>query len=453
MRYSFELKAVLIHRASFSRPPSLASSGAGNAPLPIGVAAAAGGGGGQGEGLLAAGSPAAFAKSGVSQTGCVEIRCAADPTAWTGPSPYPPPPTHSRQNQPKWSAPRANALGEGGQRTRAVARARHLQEVRPFTHRRAAFTLLEVLLTLSMSVVLMALIGGAIQFYGREMTQHDEEIRRVQLAASVMQMIEDDLRCALHGEPLDAAPLGELLSSAASGSQGSGGEAGDSSGDDTTSSATTNADDSSGLLTADAAALGLTSGAAVLQSPGLIGDQSQIQFDVSRLPRLEEYMVMMDASTANLDDVPSDIKTVAYYVQAAGATTGVSDPLASAGDSGNAAGAGGLVRRSIDRAAALQAATTGGLAQLNQTGKVLAPEITGIEFSYWDGVTWQLEWSSDGYGELPLAVKVELSMAGSNSAGSEAAADPSVRTFTHIVRLPLARPIDTTGTTTSGSGL
>ena len=67
----------------------------------------------------------------------------------------------------------------------------------------------------------------------------------------------------------------------------------------------------------------------------------------------------------------------------------------------------------------------------------------GIEFSYWDGVTWQIEWSSDEYEELPLAISVT---------------DPAVRkftsngrgwlrgdaVFTHIVRLPLANPIDQT---------
>ena len=43
------------------------------------------------------------------------------------------------------------------------------------------FTLLEVLLTLSMSVVLMVLVGGAIQFYGRDMAISDRDARQTHL--------------------------------------------------------------------------------------------------------------------------------------------------------------------------------------------------------------------------------------------------------------------------------
>ncbi len=78
-----------------------------------------------------------------------------------------------------------------------------------------AFTLLEVLLTLSMSVVLMAMIGGAIQFYARDMNVRDMDIRQTQLAAAVMQMIEDDLRATLHADPVDTSGLEALLAATA----------------------------------------------------------------------------------------------------------------------------------------------------------------------------------------------------------------------------------------------
>ena len=154
----------------------------------------------------------------------------------------------------------------------------------------------------------------------------------------------------------------------------------------------------------------LMSGGVVLEQPGLIGNQYQIQIDVSRLPRLEEYYVMFDALVGNIDDIPSDLKTVTYYVQPAGTTGGVNDPLAEVDVSPDELAGGGLVRRSLDRAATSYASLNGSLSSLNQTGELLAPEVTAIEFSYWDGVTWQLQWSSDEYGELPLAIQVTLSM-------------------------------------------
>ena len=107
------------------------------------------------------------------------------------------------------------------------------------------------------------------------------------------------------------------------------------------------------------------------------------------------------------------------------------------------------MRRSLDRSATVYAASNGSLTTLNQTGELLAPEITGIEFSYWDGLTWQMEWSSDEYGELPLAVQVRLYMVDPvlaanedlQSLSAQGTSSDAIRTFNHIVRLPMARPI------------
>ncbi len=316
---------------------------------------------------------------------------------------------------------------------------------------RGGFTLLEIVLTLALSVVLMVLIGSAIQFYARDMNVRDMDIRQTQLAAAVMQMIEDDLRATLRTQPVDKSPLESLLASTAGGGGGGGGGQ-----EEDLSSAGIESDDTS---TSDpmleTTTVNLQSGVAVLQSPGLIGNQFQIQIDLSRLPRLEEYVAMLDGTTADIDDVPSDLKTVAYFVQQAGTIGGVQDALSTVEAEAVGESRGGLVRRSLDRAATVQAASTGSVGLLNQTGDLLAPEIVAIEFSYWDGVTWQLEWSSDVYGELPLAVQVRLTMADERAidqasevvvpAPTTSIIDPSaLRTFTHIVRIPLARPIEET---------
>jgi hypothetical protein len=166
---------------------------------------------------------------------------------------------------------------------------------------------------------------------------------------------------------------------------------------------------------------------------------------------LEEYVALIDTNTSDLDDIPSDIKTVAYFVQSADVTGGVQDALANAtAELGleTSLDSGGLVRRSLDRAATVEAANTGSLSLLNQTGDLLAPEVVGIEFSYWDGVTWLLEWSSDTYEELPLAISVSLTLKAEGQEESGVVSSDgllgSARVFTHIVRLPLAKPIDQT---------
>ena len=317
-------------------------------------------------------------------------------------------------------------------------------------------------MALSLAVVLVGLVGGALRFYAVDMNVRDMEIRQTQLAAAVMQMIEDDLRATLHAEPLDTSGLESLLASTAANVGGGGGGGGGGAAGDTDLSA---AGIDSGESEDDAALLDetlvadLTTGTAVLESPGLIGNQTQIQIDLSRLPRLEEYVTFLDQSTGNIDDVPSDLKTVAYFVQPAGVVGGIQDPLEqlisqSGEPPGGSPPTGGLVRRSLDRAATIYAATTGGAAMLNQTGELLAPEITGIEFGYWDGVTWQVEWNSDTYGELPLAVQVRLYMADPQTAiTGELTDESSLRTFMHVVRLPLARPIEDEETDLTGTGI
>ena len=313
-----------------------------------------------------------------------------------------------------------------------------------------AFTLLEVLLTLAMSVVLMGLIGTAFQFYAVDMNVRNMDIQQTQLAASVMQMIEDDLRATLHSEPADMSGLEELLSSSLGGDEEGGrGGSGSESEEDLSAAGISMEMEEEPLEAIDTTSLDLTSGVAVLQTPGLVGNQYQIQLDLSRLPRLEEYVQMMDETITDLQDVPSDLKTVAYYVQSDDSAGGVLDSLAELDPDASELTAGGLVRRSLDRAATVEAATMGNVSTLNQTGDLLAPEIKSIEFSYWDGLTWQLEWSSDEFGELPLAVQVRIYMvdpalAATENADTISALGPdSMRTFSHIVRLPMAVPIET----------
>ena len=159
---------------------------------------------------------------------------------------------------------------------------------------------------------------------------------------------------------------------------------------------------------------------------------------------------MLDGTTADLEDVPSDIKTVAYYVQAADSISGVQDSLESLNPNSTSTTTGGLVRRSLDRAATVEAATTGGLSRLNQTGELIAPEILAIEFAYWDGTTWLTVWDSDEYEELPLAIQVKLTLddpiaATANANQGIIATNSTTRVFRHVVRLPLARPLDTSG--------
>lgn len=329
---------------------------------------------------------------------------------------------------------------------------------------RNAFTLIEMLLTLSMCVVLMALIGGAMNFYVRDMGTAEQSFRQSQVATAVLQMIEDDLRMTITTRPVNTDGLAEVLSAAASplaamgiGSQATGGGSSSDSSSPEDPAADDPAADESGSITDDpvpTASLDVAAGGTALASPGLIGNANQLQIDVSRLPRLEATLIdpAMVASVGLLVDRPSDIKTVSYFVQPAGLGL-QNDALEKLAISGGLAPStrsnslsGGLVRREIDRAIHVQASTTGGISRLQGTGEVIAPEINAIQFEYYDGINWLPMISSDEIGFLPPAVRVSIELAGEQR--SDGQPGPT-RTFTHVIFLPMSHPEDATITDTS----
>lgn len=314
-----------------------------------------------------------------------------------------------------------------------------------------AFTLLEMLLTLAMCVVLMILVSNAMTFYVRDMADVETQFRQSQVASAVLQMIEDDLRMTLTTQPVDTEALAEILASASeplaqlglSGASGGSGSEDDAFPEDPELTAEEDEmlDDP---LAADS--IDLTLGGTILQSPGLIGSANQLQIDVSRLPRLEETIIdpTLAISNGRLLDRPSDIKTISYFVEAPGTGSSIDamEELATANGLGAASttstlgAGGGLVRRELDRAISNQAASSGGVARLGSAGELLAPEVAAISFEYFDGINWLPFYSSDDSGFLPPAIRVTLQING------EDGSTESMRTYTHVIRLPMSHPED-----------
>jgi hypothetical protein len=159
--------------------------------------------------------------------------------------------------------------------------------------------------------------------------------------------------------------------------------------------------------------------------PGVYGSEASIEIDVSRMPRPDEYTMRPgDLSIGTLGDMPSDIKTVSYYVQSP-RSDGILDPLSrlTSETSTSTSGAsvstnGGLVRRSLDRAVTQYAYQVGNTTQLLRTGELIAPEVLGIEFSYFSAANgWQTQWDSSTLG-LPSVVKVTIAMQSESMARS-----------------------------------
>jgi hypothetical protein len=162
--------------------------------------------------------------------------------------------------------------------------------------------------------------------------------------------------------------------------------------------------------------------------PGLFGNQFQLQVDVSRLPRVEDYQRYLtpDAATAVVD-IPSDVKTVTYFVQSmpAGSVAAESQSLADLSDP--TANGTGLIRRVLDRSVTLWAMSNGNYTGLQNSGEVVAPEVAAIEFQYFDGTEWLMEWDSEVEKKLPIAVLVIVAL---RPPGSEVIADAPLSNLT-----------------------
>jgi prepilin-type N-terminal cleavage/methylation domain-containing protein len=317
--------------------------------------------------------------------------------------------------------------------------------------RPAGFTLLELLLALALTAVVSILIGGLVQLFLVNGTRGRDSVRQSQMARAILNMISEDVRSTVRYYPYDTSglqqmlggalnnavggALGGALSGAGGGGDPSGATGGQIPGGVNPATGGNGAGGGAGAAGAGMSMGGASQGAsgagasggeaedvASLSPPGIYGSTSSIEIDVSRLPRPDEYVVQSgNMNTGSLGDMPSDIKTVGYYVQAP-RSDGVQDPLASltsqiaTASSGASQGlSGGLVRRSLDRAVTQYAYEMGNSDQLIRTGEIIAPEVLGIEFSYFGSNGWQLEWNSSTMG-LPSVIKVTLAMQRESSA-------------------------------------
>ena len=251
------------------------------------------------------------------------------------------------------------------------------------------FTLLEVILAVALTAILMGIIAGAIEFHMRQLTIRRTHIEEAQLARAVLRRIADDLRAVVVYRPVDFSSVEAMNDMADAAS-----DALDSLSGESTATAeepeTTAADD-------------LASSVVPPSTPGIYGNQFELQVDISRIPRYEEYELAMQ--TGQQIGGLSDLKTVTYYLMGAGGTLSAS----TANAIGVAEGAdSGLIRRVVSRATSRYALTGGNFQGTQDADQLLAPEVADMQFQFFDGYQWNLEWDSDIRGGIPLAVEIMI---------------------------------------------
>jgi hypothetical protein len=332
---------------------------------------------------------------------------------------------------------------------------------------RSAFTLFELILAIALSATLLALIGTAINLYLVRMDTSRMRVEEAQLARSILATIAADLRAAsvyqtqdissvsqlamqaVPFDPSDIDQAGEFTQSAlqSTGTTGTTGGVGGStavgSGSETGSSGSGGSSGQSSDGSQD------TSTTTV---PGLNGLVNEILLDVMRLPRLDELFpaspdqASSAAAAANVPR-PSDAKVIRYFVRQ-GSTIDPSDIAATAISSEANLTVGGLVRQTLDRAVR-ETAVQGGNSQVLNSGQVLlAPEVTQLQFIYFDGATAIDTWDMQERGTMPTAVEVRIWIAPDAIEAEESAVPLQPRLYRQTVDLPMALASGATTTST-----
>jgi len=365
---------------------------------------------------------------------------------------------------------------------------------RRFTRqKRVAFTLLELILSLSLTVIVVLSITMAINVYWKQFNVRRTNVEEAQLARALLRHMADDLRSAMQYTPADLTGLEAVSKNgsagaaaalgAGAGGDGDGGEG--SSGDSdnppangqsgspaqggTGQGSSQGKSGSGGSEKGGGSAAGDDQGSATggftgsgeedateqasttTTTVGLYGSASELRMDVSRLPRVDQYEALLAGGGVDAVAIPSDVKTVTYFLRSEVSADAADTPLSSSLPvEGTLTGRGrGLMRREVDRATSAWADQSGSATTAAPTdqARLLAEEVVGLSFQYFDGIQWLTDWDSDQIGGLPLAVEIILIMddADPDAAESPLAADtttdgsvPTERTYRLVVHIPTA---------------
>jgi hypothetical protein len=338
---------------------------------------------------------------------------------------------------------------------------------------RRGVSLLELVLALALSVLVMGAIAFALHLHLNAFDTRRTDVEKSQLARAVLKLMADDLRSVVAHNAIDFTDAAKLattssvpgLDDALSGGDDTGGDDDDDDQDDTGGDDDDDSDAGGGDTPTDGTEeeqpKDLSADLMPSTIPGIYGNQYQLSVDVSRLPRIEDFML-----TAGASDIPSDVKTIAYYLAAdTGPVDAAEDTLvaqraaAQASSSAGAQGWGrGLMRRTLDRSVTQWAVNNGDTSRLDAKGELVAEEVVTLEFRYFDGTAWLTEWDTQASGGLPQAIEVAVAIntrsadevvASGSPLSQDGVSEPlalqsggNIKVYSQVIRIPSAKPLE-----------
>ncbi|KAA0134502.1 prepilin-type N-terminal cleavage/methylation domain-containing protein [Gimesia chilikensis] len=278
------------------------------------------------------------------------------------------------------------------------------------------FTLLEVILAIGLTSLLLAAIYSALDLYWKYTTLGHRQVEQAQIARAVFQKISHDLHCVTY-----------RLETAEAETEGTGSADSETEEAETVEIQVTSTDDA------------YTSG-----NIGVYGDSQSLVLHTSR-PARQPLLLSSNSGATSAQNVRSDLLSVSYFLAVAGA----GGLQGAAGDQfRNTSGGGedvqGVARLEGDRLSMSMADQAADLEQMASQSELLAPEISSLQFQYFDGTDWLELWDSTEYGTVPQAIRVTIGFRSDLQQTSLESVNEKINgynnTYSMVIALPLARP-------------
>lgn len=279
--------------------------------------------------------------------------------------------------------------------------------------RRTGFTLLEVLLSLAIAVLLLSAMYVAVNTHvrlseaAREVTEHGT------LARMVFARISGDILASLGPTPPDR-------SQSAAGTGGTTAGGGTGTGGVTGATGTTPA---GGTTTPAAGAATTSLNGSVQFNLGVQGTADRLTLYVSRIPRDSRFLP--EPMRGEIEPVSSDLRRVTYWLAG-----GTDAPF-------------GLARQVVRLVTSDDQMSAVPPDVADESTYVLAEEVRGLSFSYFDGTSWRDSWDgtqpgADGSTPTgpPLAIAITIELAGGRVEGMTA--ETGTKRYRHVVPIPTA---------------
>lgn len=283
--------------------------------------------------------------------------------------------------------------------------------------RRAAFTLLELMLALGLTATLLTVVYSSLELHWKFSTLGQVEVERAQIARAILTKISADIRSTMYAPPVD-----EFIPDDTS----------EDDSDDDTGPGDSDADEF--LVEEPIVEVTDPADAYSGSSIGVFGDAVSIVLHINRPYR---------PSTNSDEDVlnpesQSNQKSISYFL--AGGEGNLASMVAGQFQTENEYedGIDGLARMSGDRFMLTLADQQGDMVELASQTKLLAEEINSLSFEYHDGVEWLTEWDSDVQERVPNAIGVTIGFREpEHPEGSILYHQPSETTDTYRIVVPL----------------